>query len=81
MCTDGAPEMLGCHSGFQALAKLKLTYIISTHCTIHRHALIMKNVPDKLNSVLGEVIRAVNLIKANVLKSSLFTELCKESDS
>ena len=41
----------------------------------------MNAVPDELNSVLGEVIRAVNLIKANVLNSRLFTELCKGSDS
>ena len=73
--------MLGCRSGFQVLAKQKSPDIISTHCTIHRQALIMKTLPDELNSVLGEVIRAVNLIKVNALNSCLFTELCKESDS
>ena len=81
MCTDGAPAMLGCRSCFQALAKQKSPDIISTHCTIHRQALIMKTVPDELNSVLGEVIRAVNLIKVNALNSRLFTVLCKGSDS
>ena len=81
MCTDGAPAMLGCRSGFQALVKQKSPDIISTHCTINHQALIMKTVPDKLSSVLGEVIRAANNIKANALNSRLFTELCKGSDS
>ena len=73
--------MLGCHSGFQALVKQKSPDIIGIHFTIHRQALVMKTVPDELNNVLGEVIRAVNFIKANALNSRLFSELCKESDS
>ena len=82
MCTDGAPAMLGCCSGFQALAKQKSPDIISIHSTIYHQALIMKTVPDEMNSVLGEVIRAVNLIKRNLaLNSCSFTELCKGSDS
>ena len=81
MCTDGTPAMLGCRSGYQALVKQKSPDIISSHCTIHRQALIKKTVPDELNSVLGEVIRAVNNIKASELNSRLFTELCKGSDS
>ena len=72
--------MLGCHSGFQAL--VNIINIISAHRIIQRQALIMKTVPDELNSVLREVIGAVNLIKANLaFNSHLFTELCKESDS
>ena len=81
VCTVGARATLGCRSGFQALVKHKSPDIISTHCTIHRQALLMKTVPDQLNSVHGEVIRAVDLIKANALNSRLLTELCKGSDS
>ena len=81
VCTVGARATLGCRSGFQALVKHKSPDIISTHCTIHRQALLMKTVPDQLNSVHGEVIRAVNLIKASALNSRLFTELCKGCDS
>ena len=43
--------------------------------------MIMKTVPDELNSVLGEVIRAIHLIKGNALNSLLCTELCEGSDS
>ena len=46
LCSDGAPAMLGCRSGFQALDKQKFTDI-SIHCTIHRQALSMKTVPDE----------------------------------
>ena len=81
VCTNSAPAMLGCRSGCQALAKQKSPDIISTHCTINCQTLIMKTIPDELNSVLGEVIRAVNLIKGNALNSRLFTELCKGSYS
>ena len=69
VCTDGAPAMLGCRSGFQTLVKEKSPDAIGTYCTIHRQALMVKIMPDELKSVLNEVITAVNLIKANSLNS------------
>ena len=42
---------------------------IGTHCIIHRQSLMVKIMPDELKSVLNEVIKAVNLIKANSLIS------------
>lgn len=45
VCTDGAPSMLGCRFGFQALVKQNLhmlLQLIGTHCTIHRQALMVK---------------------------------------
>src|SRR6218665_426279 len=81
VCTDGAPAMLGCRSGFQTLVKQKSPNIVGTHCTIHRQALMVKTMPDEFKNVLNEVITAVNFIKSNALNSRLFTELCKESDS
>ena len=62
VCTDGAPAMLGCRSGFQTLVKEKCSDAIGTHCTIHRQALMVKIMPDELKSVLNEVIKALNLI-------------------
>ena len=81
VCTDGVLQCLVVVLVFKLWLSKKCPDIISTHCTIHRQVLIMKTVPDELNSVLGEVIRAANLIKANALNSRLFTELCKGSDS
>ena len=53
---------------------------IGTHCTIHRQTLMVKTMPDKLKSVLNDMIKAVNLIKASALNSRLFADLCKEID-
>ena len=47
VCTDGAPAMLGCRSGFLTLVKQKSPNIIGTHCTIHRQALMVKTMPDE----------------------------------
>ena len=55
--------------------------MIRTHCTIHRQAPMVKTMPEELKSVLNDVIKAVNFIKANALNSRLFRDLCKESDS
>ena len=59
VCIDGAPAMLGWRFGFQTLVKEKFPDAICTHCIIHRQALIEKIIPDKLKSVLNDVIKAV----------------------
>ena len=76
VCTDGAPAMLGCCSGFQTLVKEKSPNIVNTHCIIHRQALMIKTMPDELSHVLDKVIKTVNFIKANAFNSRLFVELC-----
>ena len=81
MCTDSAPAILGCRFGFLTLGKENPLDVVSTHCTIHRQALMVKIMPDELKIVLNELIKAVNFITANVLNSRLFVDLCKESDS
>ena len=42
VCTDSAPAMLGCHSGFQTLLKEKSPDAAGTHCTIHCQELMAK---------------------------------------
>ena len=81
VCTDSAPALLGCRSGFQTLVKEKCPNVVGTHCIIHRQALMVKTMPDELSHVLDKEIKTVNFIKANALNSRLFAELCKESDS
>ena len=39
VCTDGAPAMLGCRSGFITKVKQKNPDAVGTHCVIHREAL------------------------------------------
>ena len=41
-CTDGAPAILGSHSGFLKLAKKHKPNIVGIHCMIHRQALLQK---------------------------------------
>ena len=36
VCTDGAPEMIGSRSGFQALVKHRAPAVKGVHCMIHR---------------------------------------------
>ena len=72
--------MIGCYSNFQTLVKEKFD-VAGAHCTIHHQALMAKTLPDQLKNVLENVIKAVNLIKANALNSCLLAELCKKSDS
>ena len=81
VCTDGAPAMLGCRSGFLTLMKEKSPNVAGTHSIIHCQALMVKTMPDELSHVLDKVIKTVNFIKANALNSCLFAELCKDSDS
>ena len=42
VCTDGAPSMLGSHSGFQTRVKQIVPDVITNHCMIHREALAAK---------------------------------------
>jgi len=52
VCSDGAPAMLGRHSGFGVLVKSDAPHIIVTQYVLHRHALATKTLPPKLAEVL-----------------------------
>ena len=41
VCTDGAPAMLGCKSGFQMKVKKKSSEVRRVHCMIHRYTLLL----------------------------------------
>ena len=81
VCTDGAPAMLGCHSGIQARVKTQVSDVLSLHCMIHRHALAAKTLPPLLLDVISGVIKLVNYIKRSSLNTRLFRELCKGLDA
>ncbi|XP_075162700.1 zinc finger BED domain-containing protein 5-like [Haematobia irritans] len=76
ICTDGAPSMTGCKSGFIHYAKQKNNNIIFTHCVIHRQALAARTLPDELRSSLNCAIEVVNFIKCSALRTRLFETLC-----
>ena len=81
ICTDGAPCMIGNVRGLAALIKQKNPDVISTHCFLHREALITKTLVADLKLVLDQTVRIVNFIKAKPLKAWLFAQLCKDMES
>ena len=81
VCTDGAPAMLGCRSGFITRVKQKNPDAVGTHCVIHREALASKTLPTAMKNKLDIIIRIVNFIKSSAVNSRLFSQLCKQMDS
>ncbi|CAH1968357.1 unnamed protein product [Acanthoscelides obtectus] len=55
--------------------------MVSTHCVIHRQALVSKTLSQKLRQTLDSAIKIVNYIKSSALNSRLFTLLCEDIDS
>ena len=81
ICTDGAPFMIGCRSGFKGLVTSVAPHVSFTHCVIHRFALAMKTLPSGLQEVLQDVVKIVNHISANATTSRLFAAFCEEVGS
>ena len=80
VCTDGAPAMLGCKSGFQMKVKEK-SEVRGVHCMIHRYTLACKTLPNFLKKVLNSVVKIVNFTKKSATTSRLLKQFCKEMDS
>jgi len=81
VCTDGAPSMQGRKKGF-ASHILRLNPNIKTvHCMIHREQLMTKALPDKMAKTMSEVIKVVNYVKSNSLRTRIFSSLCEAMDS
>lgn len=81
ICTDGAPSMLGKIKGFAALVLEVNPLVKVVHCMIHREALMTKILPENLQLVMNQVVKIVNFIKANALRSRIFSCLCDAMDS
>ncbi|XP_070584365.1 SCAN domain-containing protein 3-like [Erythrolamprus reginae] len=81
ICTDGAAAMTGRLSGLTTRVKEVASECDSTHCVIHREMLASRKMSPELNSVLQDVIKVINHIKAHALNSRLFEQLCEEMDA
>jgi hypothetical protein len=81
VCTDGARAMTGCRSGVVKRILEKAPNASWTHCSIHREALVSKNIPEQLKTVLNTAVKCVNFIKSRPLNSRLFAVLCEEMGS
>ena len=73
--------MTGSIKGFVSLVKKENKNVITTHCFLHREALVAKTLGNELRSVLNEVVKMVNYVKSRPLKSRLFAKLCEEIGS
>ncbi len=81
VCTDGAPSMLGCKSGFQQLVKCVTPSVIGTHCMLHRQVLATKTLPHDLLITMKSIIDLVNFVKSSALNTRLFSCLCGDMNS
>ena len=81
VCTDGAPAMLGCRSGFQRLVINASPKAIGTHCMIHRQVLATKTLPQEFQDTMKNIVSVVNFVKASSSNRRLFSKLCSELDA
>lgn len=73
--------MVGSVKGFVSLVKKENPDLITTHCFLHREALVAKTLGIALKSVLDDIVKMVNFIKSRPVKSRLFSLLCEEMES
>jgi hypothetical protein len=64
VCTDGAKSMTGKTVGVVARIKTLSKMCKSSHYILHRHALIVKRMPNSLKSVLDNAVQIVNFFEA-----------------
>ncbi|XP_007954681.1 SCAN domain-containing protein 3 [Orycteropus afer afer] len=81
ICSDGAASMTGRHSEVVTQIKELAPECKTTHCFIHRESLAMKTISAELNSVLTDIVKIVNYVKANALNSRLFSLLCDNMET
>jgi hypothetical protein len=73
--------MTGKTQGLHALIKQSAPEAVWTHCMIHRESLAIKELCPELKEVLNVVIKSVNYIKTQPLKSILFAQICEEMEA
>ena len=81
VCTDGAAAMVGRTKGFVSRVKERNPDLIVTHCFLHREAIVAKTLPAELVPVLDDVVRIVNFVKTQPLKSRIFASLSQEMEA
>ena len=81
ICTDRVAAVTGRLSGFTNRVEEVASECMSMPCVIHREVLARRKMSTELNSVLQDVIKIINHIKAHALNSRLFVQLCEEMDA
>ena len=86
--TDGAGSMMGKTKGVCSRIQQRAPNCVVKHCMIHREALAVKKLsvnceqPTELEKCLDDVIKSVNLIRANKQSKScrIFSQICEDMD-
>ena len=81
VCSDGAAAMVGKIKGTVTRIKNIAPNCSSSHCVLHRHALVAKKMPSALKKVLDQAVQIVNYVKSRPLQSRLFKKACEEVGS
>jgi hypothetical protein len=80
VCTDGSGAMTGKTAGVVARIKQLAPSCASSHCVLHRQALVAKTMERGLRAVLDDV-KIVDHIKFRPLNARVFELLCEEVGS
>ncbi|GBM07660.1 Zinc finger BED domain-containing protein 5 [Araneus ventricosus] len=81
VCSDGAKAMTRKVSGGVARIKNVAKNCNSTHCILHRYALLTKRISATFKSVVEESVKIINFIKSKPLQSRIFKAMCEDMGS
>ena len=73
--------MVGKTAGVVSRIKNIVTNCTSSHCVLHRQALVCKNIPINIKTVLDETVQIINFVKCRPLQSRLFKIICEDMGS
>lgn len=81
VCSDGAAAMIGKIKGTLTRIKDVAPKYSSSHCVLHRHALVTMKIPYELKTVLDQAVQIVNYVKSRPLQSRFFLNTCEDIGS
>ncbi|KAL4127510.1 hypothetical protein QTP88_011677 [Uroleucon formosanum] len=78
VCSDGAAAMIGKIKSTVTRIKSVAPKCSSSHCVLHRHALVTMKISYELKTVLDQAVQIVNYVKSRPLQSRLFKKVLFE---
>ena len=72
--------MQGRNKGFVSFVAKINPQVKIVHCMIHREVLVSEFLPKELLETMNEVVKIVNYIKSNPLRTRVFKLLCEKMD-
>ncbi|GFW93936.1 zinc finger MYM-type protein 6 [Trichonephila clavipes] len=69
VCTDGVAALTGSNKGLRGLIQKVVHYMVFNHCTIHRQALVAKDMDEELHNTLYKTL----LVQLTSLNATVLT--------